>query len=36
MVTRGGTGHGRYKMVFPGGLVIKNSPANAGEARDMG
>ena len=23
-------------MVFPGGTVVKNLPANAGEARDVG
>ena len=24
------------KLVFPGGSVVKNLPANAGDARDMG
>ena len=26
----------RSKMCFPGGAMVKNPPANAGNARDMG
>ena len=30
------SGHLLYSADFPGGLVVKNPPANAGSARDAG